>query len=126
MTDNRPVVTECCNNIVEILQTCKQKGIAAIYTSIFPVGSLTLKRRMVWNRYAADSIVTVNRIMEDYCSVHGFGYFDAYNILLDDDLMRIKPLYERDFLHLNQEAYRVLNEELLNQFDLRSMLPVSR
>ena len=114
LSPDRNIAKNCSRNIIEILSTCEEHGIEAVYTTIFPVGRPGLARKLVWEKSTEGSIVTVNREIEEFCRQRGFGFFDAHHLLLNEEGTGIDPAWERDFLHLNEAAYVFLSEELRN------------
>jgi len=111
--DGERIAVDCLENTVRIVDLCKRRGIIAIYTSIFPVGTVSLLRKPFWDESIRDSIRHVNMKVKEYCFDKGIYYFDSYSILSDDENQDIvKPEYQRDFLHINREGYKLLSAKL--------------
>lgn len=111
------ITKNCIDNIINILEICKEEEINAVYSSIFPVGRIEVFRRPFWTKDICDSINKVNITLKNYCVQNGFLFFDSYSLLLNDNTSKLaKQEYQKDFLHLNKKGYVVLSKELENFF----------
>jgi lysophospholipase L1-like esterase len=111
--DGKRIAVNCIENTVQILNLCKKRDIIAIYTSIFPVGKMSILRKPFWDNSIIDSIKKVNLRIKEYCSENDIFYFDSYSFLQDSKNQDIlKPGYQKDFLHINMGGYKVLSRKL--------------
>lgn len=115
LIEDGSITQNCILNIIQILETCKEHEIKAIYSSIFPPGDIEMFRRPFWEATTVDSLMRVNNEIRDYCQENGFIWFDTYK-LLEDQLSPgiVKKEYQENFLHINADGYRLISEALQN------------
>lgn len=107
------ITQSCTNNILQILETCENYGIKAIYSSIFPTGKIELIRRPFWEPTTIDSLMKVNNVLKDYCQEKGHIYFDTYALLESQNSPGIaEKEYQLDFLHINTRGYEHISRHL--------------
>ena len=109
------IVEGCINNIISIIELCQKKNIGIILINIFPAGKIEFTRRFVWNSSVDSSIILVNKRLRDYCNINNVYFFDTDTILCDRTSV-IKEQYQDGFLHVNDEAYKVLSNNLIKNF----------
>jgi lysophospholipase L1-like esterase len=123
LLDGKRIAANCLENTVRIVDLCKRRGIIAVYTSIFPVGTVSFYRKPFWDESIRDSIRYINMKVKEYCFDKGMYYFDSYSFLSDkQDPDIVKPEYQRDFLHLNREGYELLSAKLAGFLSDNSIL----
>lgn len=110
---DKSITRSCTDNILQILETCKQQGINAIYSSIFPTGDIELFRRPLWKTTTIDSLIKVNNEIRHYCRESGFIYFDAFK-LLESQISpgKAETEYQQNFLHINERGYEYISSHL--------------
>jgi lysophospholipase L1-like esterase len=92
------ITQNCILNILQILETCKEYEIKAIYSSIFPTGDIEM-----FNEIRA------------YCQENGFIWFDTYKLLESQAIPgTVKKDYQSGFLHINEGGYQLISEALQN------------
>jgi lysophospholipase L1-like esterase len=104
------ILTDLKKNLATLTQRAVNQGITVILTTIFPVGKVPLARKLFWSKDVENAIVETNAFISSL-QAPNILIFDAYSILVNED-GKIRPQYSRDLLHLNQEGYKLLNQEL--------------
>jgi lysophospholipase L1-like esterase len=104
------IVTQCKANIQEIIELAAQSNTRVILTTIFPMGLLSIERRLFWSDDVVVALNDVNRFIIGLANDR-VKILDAAKILSNQKGV-IDPLYSKDFLHLNEVGYEVLNREL--------------
>ena len=58
--------------------------------------------------------MAINKELESFCKKEEFTYIDMFSLLVDSssDEVRIKDEYTKDGLHLSDEGYEVVTEEI--------------
>lgn len=105
------IVSNCRENIKQIVDASKNLGAVVILTTIFPVGEVPLERKPFWSDDIESAVNDMNvyiaTLAEDRVII-----FDAFSILTDSQGMMLKD-YEKDELHLNNRGYEILNKQLV-------------
>ncbi|MEM9926571.1 MAG: SGNH/GDSL hydrolase family protein [Cyanobacteria bacterium P01_D01_bin.50] len=105
------IVTNCRENIKQIVEESKNLGAVVILTTIFPVGEVPLQRQPFWSDEIGGAVNEVNSyittLAEDRVII-----LDAFSILADSQGMMPRK-YGKDELHLNKQGYEILNLELV-------------
>jgi lysophospholipase L1-like esterase len=107
----KSIVSGCKQNIQKIVeQLSKGRKTTVILTTIFPVPELTQSRRLYWSEDVDRAIIEVNQYIK---SLEGDRVIilDAASLLADEG-GKIRQIYSLDFLHLNNNGYTMLNDEL--------------
>jgi len=104
------IVAECKANIQQLVELSTHNNIRVILVTIFPLGQLPIERRAFWSDDVALAIVDVNQFLAALAS-DGVQILDAVEILSNEHGI-VDPRYSKDFLHLNETGYEVLNREL--------------
>lgn len=105
----------CLENIIETVALCNKKDIDIIIINIFPTGNIDLPRLLVWNSSVDPAIREANMKLKAYCENNQILFFDTYDLLCTNNF-KIKKQYQDGFLHINQEGYKVLSQNLINKF----------
>lgn len=109
--DRETIVTNCKNNIQQIVDKSLSLGATVILTTIFPIGEVPIERRPFWSDEVGQSINDVNSYIRSLEADKVF-ILDAYPFLSGTN-GKIKPEYGYDLLHLTDAGYIRLNEELV-------------
>ncbi len=96
-------------NIRHIVEQANALGAQVILTTIFPVGEFPLERRIFWSPEIDSAVQEVNDYLRSL-SAENVDVFDAAAILAEKG--RANPLYYSDELHLNDDGYAALDQEL--------------
>lgn len=112
LSDHKSIEKNYLENVKSVLDQCKVNGIFPIYVTNFPTGRRGLGRLPVWNKGLDKEIVDTNNEMKRFCLERGIFVFDAYNYLVDGSSLKRKKEFSGDFMHLNIEGYKYLNQEL--------------
>lgn len=109
-------VDDIYNNIKEIVSNIKEnRPLAEIYIeSIYPTGDLNddnvnydaLKYR------DSDDVKELNDKLKEYCKDEKLTYIDLYDKLIDDE-EHLNSDYTSDGLHINDDAYEIITNELI-------------
>ncbi|MFZ6028295.1 MAG: SGNH/GDSL hydrolase family protein [Chloroflexota bacterium] len=105
------IIANCKANIQEIVDLSVQSGTRVVLTTIFPLGRLPLERRPFWSDEVGVAIDDVNSFITTMESEQ-VKILDTGKYLANSDGIT-NTSYSRDFLHLNDEGYAVLNRELV-------------
>ncbi len=104
------IVADCKANLKGIVDLCSKQGRTVILSTIFPVGTPPLERRLFWSADVARAVEEVNGFLASL-QASNVLLLDSYSLLCDDQNL-IKSEYSKDLLHLNKKGYEVLNIEL--------------
>ncbi len=105
----------CYDNIIAIIELCRQKNINVICISVFPNGKPGIVRSLVWNKVIDNEIIKINKKLRRYCENNNVEYFDAFKLLAEKNQV-VKKKFQKNFLHLNNQAYLFLSEKLILEF----------
>ncbi len=113
LLEDGSITQNCILNILQMLETCKEHEIKAIYSSIFPPGDIEMFRRPFWEPATIDSLMRVNDEIRVYCQENGFIWFDTYKLLENHASPgTVIKNYQSDFLHINEGGYELISEAL--------------
>ena len=106
---------EIVNNIKKIIELIKEnRPYAEIYLeSIYPVNKTDndkISLSMVSSR-DNDQITEINKKLKQYCDEKKITYIDLYSKLVDDE-GNLKLDYTKEGLHLSDDGYKVVTEEI--------------
>lgn len=105
------IIANCKANIKQIVSQSRTLGATVILSTIIPFGQIPLERRPFWSDEVAEAIEEVNAFIYSL-SEEKVILFDTVPVLTDEKGI-VRKEYSRDFLHLNETAYRALNRELV-------------
>lgn len=105
------IVRTCISNIQSFVDRASEAGSDVVLFTIFPVGEVSLSRRLVWSEEIKTAIAQVNRELLAM-ETKGVQVIDAGERLEAVD-GRIDPAYNRDLLHLNETGYKQLMPALV-------------
>lgn len=101
------------NNIKKILEDIHEnRPYAKLYLeAIYPVDEGSSGAQDRTNK----EIQSINASLEDYCKKNDITFIDMYDLLLDpeSDKDRLFEDYSKDGLHISDEGYEVITEELM-------------
>lgn len=101
------------NNIKKILEDIHEnRPYAKLYLeAIYPVDEGSSGAQNRTNK----EIQSINASLEDYCKKNDITFIDMYDLLLDpeSDKDRLFEDYSKDGLHISDEGYEVITEELM-------------
>lgn len=103
------IIAKCEENIRQIIQRSNELGATVIVSTIFPVGNPPVERQPFWSTDIAAAIGEVNQYIRSLAQSKVI-VFEADSVLADGG--QLKPKYALDELHLNEQGYQALNEEL--------------
>lgn len=106
------IVSDCKNNIRQIVERSTDLGAVVVVSTIFPVGEVPIERRLFWSDEVALAIDEVNVYIRSL-EREGAIVLDAYSILADENGVTDSGC-SRDLLHLNDAGYARLNNELVH------------
>ncbi|OYQ63596.1 hypothetical protein B9G53_15920 [Pseudanabaena sp. SR411] len=106
------IVNNCKQNIQKIVDRLTQELKATvILTTIFPTSELSQSMGAYWPEEADRAIIEINQFIKSLKSDRVI-ILDAATLLADES-GKVRPIYSRDILHLNNQGYIMLNAELL-------------
>ena len=105
------IIQNCLANIDQVLMEAEQVETKVILTTVFPVGTVPLERRIAWSPKIAEAVTAVNDQLRAKASDTVF-IFDTYAILTNGQ-NELAPELAFDELHLNEAGYAYLNSELM-------------
>jgi len=91
------------DNIASMAELAKANGIKLILCSVLPVYDYPWKPGIE----PAEKIVTLNKWIREYASLHKCYYLDYYSSVVDDR-KGMKVEYSKDGVHPNKEGYKVM------------------
>ena len=107
---------EIINNIFKICDKIYSidKNIKIYVESIYPVSKEENDKVLGWMVGARDNnrIKEINSVLARSSKKHHYKYLDLYNILVDDN-DNLKLEYTSDGLHISDEGYKVISNEIL-------------
>lgn len=103
------IITNCKNNIQQLVARSINTGATVILTTIFPVGPVPLTRQLFWSPDIAQSIKEVNAYLYSL-KAKNVLILDAYSLLAKNG--QVESDYVYDTLHINEKGYKKLNQEL--------------
>ncbi|MCP4368997.1 MAG: SGNH/GDSL hydrolase family protein [Deltaproteobacteria bacterium] len=106
----RQIIETCKANVKEIVDKANGQGTIVILTTIFPLGELPIERRLFWSDEVGKAIVEVNEYINTLKN-EDVAIYDTASVLADQS-GQVRAEYSFDFLHLNENGYLALNEDL--------------
>jgi len=103
------IISNCKDNIQQIVARSVKNGATVILTTIFPIGPVPLTRQPFWSPDIAQAVLEVNAYLSSL-KTKNILILDAYSLLAEKG--QVKSNYVHDTLHLNDRGYQVLNQEL--------------
>ena len=103
------------DNLASMAELAKANGIRVILCSVLPVYDYPWKPGLE----PAEKIVTLNKWIKEYASLHQCDYLDYYSSVVDDR-KGMKAEYSKDGVHPNKEGYKVM--ELLAEKAIKKAL----
>ena len=78
--------------------------------SIYPV----MEGERAVNSRTNEKIITINKRLEDFCKKEEITYINMFDLLVDSssEKVQINPDYTKDGLHLSDEGYEVVTNEV--------------
>jgi lysophospholipase L1-like esterase len=105
------IIADLEANVQRIIDLSVQNGARVILTTMFPVGRVTLERRLFWSDDVALAVKEINQHWASLAS-DKVTVFDTTPILADQEGL-VNEAYSKDLLHLNANGYEALNPELI-------------
>ena len=102
-------------NFRRIFDLCAQNHIISIYITNFPTAKTGILRSLVWNKTLDEFILETNIEMKKVCMNYNIYIFDAYELLVEPHSFKRKAEYSKNFLHLNEDGYEILNVKLKSE-----------
>lgn len=109
--DREHIIANCQRNIVQIVDQARQLGAIVILTTVFPLGTLPIEQRFLGTTTVQGAIEEVNTFIAGLAADDVIIFDTA--ALLSDPHGQVQATYQNDFLHINEQAYAVLNVELM-------------
>lgn len=106
------IVRRTQDNLRTIIDLIHEGGGIAIVTTIIPNAQVPPQRQVVWSDAVAPAIAEVNAYLQSLADERTW-IINAYHLLADSSGI-LRPDYAADFLHLNDDAYVILNAALLD------------
>lgn len=110
-SESQSIVTNCKQNIQKIVDgLVKEQKITVILTTVFPVPDATKFQHLAWSNDVDRAVIEVNQFIKSLKSDRVI-ILDAASLLANEQ-GEVRQIYSRDFLHLNDDGYTMLNKEL--------------
>jgi len=107
------IIKNCKENISEIVKHLKSEGYKTIATTLFPPYKIPISRWFFIDEQFYDIISDINNFIKNLADNRDIFVIDACNILRSNENILQEKYRDHDFfLHVNKDAYMVLNEEL--------------
>jgi lysophospholipase L1-like esterase len=104
------IIAQCEANIRELTSRSLDAGAKVVVTTIIPAGRVPLLRIPFWSSEVDQAVESCNTSIKTMASDR-VKVFDASAIVTGRN-GRVRPEYQRNFLHLNRAGYQALNREL--------------
>lgn len=104
------IITNCKNNIQQVVARSINSGATVILTTVFPIGPVPLTRQPFWSPDIAQAVDQVNAYLRSL-KAKNVLILDAYSLLVQNN--QVQSNYVYDTLHINQRGYENLNQELI-------------
>lgn len=94
-----------------LLEIRENRPYAELYLeSIYPV----MEGERAVNSRTNEKIITINKRLEDFCKKEEITYINMFDLLVDSssEKVQINPDYTKDGLHLSDEGYEVVTNEV--------------
>jgi len=102
------------DNLVDIRDLLRARADTVVLTTVIPPAAVPLARRHAWDPQTEQILLAVNEQIRQLSDGHHVLVLDAHSLLVGPEGKIQKRFEDPDFfLHVNAEAYRVLNEKLL-------------
>ena len=106
---------EIVNNIIKICDKIhsKNKKIKIYVESIYPISHEKNDKVLGWmvGRRDNNRIKKINKELKESAKEHNYTYLDLYSILVDEN-DNLKLDYTVDGLHISEEGYKVISNEI--------------
>jgi lysophospholipase L1-like esterase len=109
------ILKNLISNFQRIFDLCIQNHIVPIYITNFPTSKSGVLRGLVWNKTLDELILETNKEMKKVCLNKNIYIFDAYELLVKPHSLKRKAAYSKNFLHINEEGYKILNMKLKSE-----------
>lgn len=103
------IITNCKNNIQQVVERSVSSGATVILTTIFPIGPVPLIRQPFWSPDIAQAVDQVNAYLYSL-KARNVLILDTYSLLAQNG--QVQSNYVYDTLHINESGYKKLNQEL--------------
>jgi lysophospholipase L1-like esterase len=103
------IISNCKDNIQQIVERSVNSGATVILTTIFPIGPVPLTRQPFWSPEIAQAVSEVNTYLYSL-KAKNVLILDTYSLLQQKG--QVQSNYVFDTLHINEKGYTVLNQEL--------------
>ena len=109
-------------NIASIREALLERSDIVVFTTIFPPGPVPLLRRAAWDPLTPQYVREFNEIIRDASDGRRVVLLDAHAALSGADSFLQQKYADADFfLHVNPEAYAVLNAALTQVLERRPL-----
>lgn len=110
LKNGHQIERDMIENVRTLLKLCIENNVKPVYITNFPTGRRGFLRSMLWNDSLDKLILKTNGELIEYCKSMNIFVFDAYKYLVRQNTMKRKPEYSKDFFHLNEDGYSLLNQ----------------
>jgi lysophospholipase L1-like esterase len=100
------VIGNCVSNILVMVTECRRAGARVVVTPVWPVGKVTLSRRLVWSAAVDPAVTETNaRLRHLLANEDGVYVMDLFQELTRGLSKKNYEWLYRDTLHLKPETY---------------------
>ncbi len=121
MRDVAALRAQLIGNLEVILDTLTKNNVRVVLTPIIPAQQLNLPRQIFWTGELHASVTDANHRLRGLARDKGASWFDINQPVTNVKRQAIPSMYS-DTLHLNQTAYRSLNEALAAHLNSMALL----
>ncbi|MGB1311756.1 MAG: SGNH/GDSL hydrolase family protein [Leucothrix sp.] len=106
------IIQNCKDNIQALIQKARRLESTVVLSTVFPLGDISIFRKALGITEAPiiDGIAQINAFINAQVA-EDVVIFDSYTLLAGSSA-KINPAYSRDWLHLNEQGYALLNKHL--------------
>ena len=108
------IIENCKKNIQKIIQQAHEMKTPVILSTVFPLADIAIDHKIFGMREKPiiEGIDAVNLFIKSLAS-DKTHIFDAYALLKSEESRKIEERYSRDWLHLNERGYEILNKKIV-------------
>ena len=121
MHDPAAIREKLISNLGAIVSTLAENDIRVVMSPIIPAQRLNLPRQIFWTGDLDASVTHANHLLRGLARDTGTSWFDINQWVTNSKRQPIPSLYS-DTLHLNNTAYRKLNEALATHLIAMALL----
>jgi len=106
------VLKSFSQNLELIIDYALTNKMQIVLTTMFPKPQRSIFKKLYFKGEIKEVIKEFNNIIKEKSNREGVFLFDSYSYLVAKDTERIKSEYVEDYMHINENAYKMMNKHL--------------